>query len=75
MAQLAEITDAHHLSHFIFANAAKFFARYRDLTAGGFYSTPVGRKDLQYIGNVALASFDGPSLEVLRKVGLDEAST
>jgi hypothetical protein len=57
------------------AKAALFFARYRDLTAGGFYSTPEGRKDLQYIGNVALARFDGPSLEVLRKVGLDEAPT
>src|SRR5262249_1933140 len=58
-----------------FAKPAVFFARYRDLTARGFYSTPVGRKDLQYIGNVALARFDGPSLEVLRKVGLDEAPT
>jgi len=57
-----------------FAKAALFFARYRDLTAGGFYSTPAGRKDLQYIGNVALARFDGPSVEVLRKVGLDEAT-
>lgn len=56
-----------------FARAALFFARYRDLTAGGFYSTPEGRKDLQYIGNVALARFDGPPLEVLRKLGLDEA--
>lgn len=53
-----------------FAQAAKFFARYRDLTAGGFYTTPVGRKDLRYVGNVALASFEGPPIEVLKKVGL-----
>jgi hypothetical protein len=53
-----------------FAAAAKFFARYRDLTAGGFYSSPEGRKDLQYIGNVPLTTFSGPPLEVLRKVGL-----
>lgn len=53
-----------------FAGAAKFFARYRDLTAGGFYTTPAGRADLKYIGNVALASFDGPPLEALKKVGL-----
>jgi len=53
-----------------FANAAKFFARYRDLTAGGFYTTPDGRKDLQYVGNTPLKSFDGPPLEVLKKVGL-----
>ena len=53
-----------------FADAAKFFARFRDLTAGGFYTTPQGRKDLQYVGNVPLKQFDGPPLEVLRKVGL-----
>ncbi len=53
-----------------FAEAAKFFARYRDLTAGGFYTTPQGRSDLQYVGNVPLQHFDGPPLEVLKKVGL-----
>lgn len=52
------------------ADAAKFFARFRDLTAGGFYTTPQGRKDLQFVGNVPLPSFDGPPLEVLKKVGL-----
>jgi hypothetical protein len=51
-------------------DAARFFARYRDLTAGGFYSTPVGRKDLGYIGNVPMASFDGPPPELLKKLGL-----
>lgn len=53
-----------------FLEAAKFFARYRDLTAGGFYTTPQGREDLQYIGNIPLPRFDGPPLEVLKKVGL-----
>ena len=53
-----------------FVEPAKFFARYRDLTAGGFYTTPVGRNDLRYVGNVPLASFDGPPLEVLKKAGL-----
>jgi Gluconate 2-dehydrogenase subunit 3 len=53
-----------------FLDAAKFFARYRDLTAGGFYTTPQGRKDLRYVGNVPLPRFDGPPLEVLKKVGL-----
>jgi hypothetical protein len=51
-------------------DAARFFALYRDLTAGGFYSTPVGRKDLGYIGNVPLASFDGPPPELLKKLNL-----
>jgi hypothetical protein len=51
-------------------DAARFFALYRDLTAGGFYSTPVGRKDLGYIGNVPLARFEGPPPELLRKLDL-----
>ena len=50
--------------------AAKFFARYRDLTAGGFYTTPQGRQDLGYVGNIPLPRFDGPPLEVLQKAGL-----
>jgi len=50
--------------------AAKFFARYRDLTAGGFYSAPQGRQDLGYIGNTPLARFDGPPLAVMNRVGV-----
>jgi hypothetical protein len=53
-----------------FIQAATFFARYRDLTAGGFYTTPQGAKDLRFVGNVALASFDGPPPEVLKIVGV-----
>lgn len=53
-----------------FAQPAAFFARYRALTAGGFYTTPVGMKDLRYVGNVALTSFEGPPPEVLKKLGL-----
>ena len=52
------------------ATAAKFFARFRDLTAGGFYTTPVGMKDIGYVGNVPLERFDGPPPELLRKLGL-----
>ena len=53
-----------------FAKAAKFFAKFRDLTAGGFYTTPVGMKDIGYRGNVPLEKFDGPPLEALKKAGL-----
>ncbi len=53
-----------------FREAAGFFARYRDLTAGGFYTTPEGTRDLGYVGNVPTATFDGPPLEVLKRVGL-----
>jgi hypothetical protein len=53
-----------------FAGPSKFFARFRDLTAGGFYTTPVGMKDIGYTGNVPLERFDGPPLEALKKAGL-----
>jgi Gluconate 2-dehydrogenase subunit 3 len=49
---------------------AQFFATYRNLTAAGFYTTAAGRKDIQYIGNVALTHFDGPPVELLKKLGL-----
>jgi hypothetical protein len=51
-------------------DAALFFARFRDLTAGAFYTTPQGTHDLGFVGNVALSRFDGPPLEVLKKAGL-----
>ncbi len=53
-----------------FEAAAKFFAKFRDLTAGGFYTTPIGMKDIGYTGNVPLTSFDGPPIEALKKAGL-----
>lgn len=53
-----------------FKQAARFFATFRDLTAGGFYTTPQGRQDLRYVGNMPLATFDGPPPEVLRQAGL-----
>jgi hypothetical protein len=53
-----------------FVPAARFFRRYRDLTAGGYYSTPEGMKDIGYTGNVALDKFEGPPREVLEKLGL-----
>jgi hypothetical protein len=48
-----------------FKTAARFFNKFRNLTAGGFYTTPQGWKDLQYLGNVPLAKFEGPPPEVL----------
>jgi Gluconate 2-dehydrogenase subunit 3 len=57
-----------------FARAAAFFTLYRDLTVGAYYSTPAGRKDIGYIGNVPLAKFDGPPAELLRKLGLGTTS-
>ena len=53
-----------------FTAAARFFDQIRDLTASGFYTSDAGMKDLQYIGNVPLASFGPPPPEVLKKLGL-----
>jgi hypothetical protein len=54
--------------------AATFFARFRDLAAGGYYTSPEGMRAIRYVGNVALPRFDGPPPEVLRRVGLLDAT-
>jgi Gluconate 2-dehydrogenase subunit 3 len=51
-----------------FARAAAFFARFRDLTVGGYYSVPTTWKDLGYIGNVPLTKFEGTTPEVMQKL-------
>ena len=56
-----------------FKKPAAFFKLFRDLTAGGYYTTPEGMKDIGYVGNVPLAQFDGPPPEVLAKLGLEWA--
>lgn len=49
---------------------ARFFARFRDLTAGGFYTTPEGSRDVGFVGNVPSVTFDGPPARVLKLVGI-----
>ena len=56
-----------------FIKGAKFFSKFRSLTLGGYYTTDVGLKDIGYVGNVALPTFDGPPPEVLKKLGIDKA--
>ena len=50
--------------------AATFFKRYRDLTAGGYFTTPEGMKAIGYVGNMPSATFEGPPVEALKHVGL-----
>jgi hypothetical protein len=52
------------------AGAVKFFKKFRDLTSGGYYTTPQGMKAIGYTGNVPLPAFAGPPIEALRHVGL-----
>ncbi|MES3032534.1 MAG: gluconate 2-dehydrogenase subunit 3 family protein [Gemmatimonadota bacterium] len=53
-----------------FKAGAQFFREIRNLTQSGFYTSEAGMKDIQYVGNVPLAKWDGPPPEVLRKLGL-----
>jgi hypothetical protein len=52
--------------------ASKFFRRFRNLTASGYFTTPPGMKDLGYVGNRPSATFDGPPPELVAKLGLTD---
>jgi hypothetical protein len=52
--------------------AASFFRSFTGLCMGAYYSTQEGWKAIGYIGNVPTATFDGPSQEVLDKLGVTQ---
>ncbi len=49
---------------------ALFFTTFRGLVMTGFYTTPVGTKDIGFLGNVPLTRFSDPPKEALQKLGL-----
>lgn len=49
---------------------ARFFDGFRDWVSTGFWTTEEGMRDLGYMGNVPLPSWDGPPAEVLERLGL-----
>ena len=49
---------------------ARFFDAFRDMVSTGFWTTEEGMRDLGYVGNIPLPSFDGPPPEVLEQLGL-----
>ncbi len=51
---------------------SRFFRRFRNLASAGFFTTPVGMRDLGYVGNVPLATFDGPPAALVAKLGLTD---
>jgi gluconate 2-dehydrogenase gamma chain len=51
-------------------HGAAFFARFRDMCAGGFFSSAVGFRDLQYIGNAFVPQWNGCPEAALRKLGV-----
>jgi gluconate 2-dehydrogenase gamma chain len=48
------------------AHAVAFFSSFRDLTAGGFWTTKMGIADLQYQGNTFAPDWDGCPAEALK---------
>jgi hypothetical protein len=55
-----------------FRKAAAFFAKFRTLAASAYYGTEAGWKAIGYVGNMALARFDGPPQEVLDRLGVEQ---
>ncbi len=47
-----------------------FFNRFRDMTASGFFSSEVGWKDLQYMGHVHVAEWQGCPQPALDRLGV-----
>ena len=55
------------------SHGVAFFNTFRDLTASGFWTSRMGIKDLQYLGNVFVAEWKGCPDEVLKKLGVTRA--
>jgi gluconate 2-dehydrogenase gamma chain len=52
------------------SHGVAFFNRFRDWVASGFWSSQMGVKDLQYLGNVPQMAWNGCPPEALRKLGV-----
>ena len=52
------------------SHGVAFFNAFRDLTAGGFWSSKMGVEDLQYLGNRPHTSWDGCPEPALVKLGV-----
>jgi len=57
-------------AHPSLSHGVAFFSRFRDFTASGFYSSAMGWKDLQYMGNVSRPEFPGCPQPALDKLGV-----
>ena len=53
-----------------FSQGVAFFNSFRDLTAGGFFSSKMGVEDLQYLGNTMNPNWSGCPPEALKKLGV-----
>ena len=55
------------------SHGVAFFSAFRDLTASGFWSSEMGVKDIEYVGNTFVAEWKGCPPEVLAKLGLQRS--
>jgi gluconate 2-dehydrogenase gamma chain len=55
------------------ADGVRFFNSFRDMTASGFWSSRIGVRDLQYIGNKFVPVWNGCPPAALRKLGVSYA--
>lgn len=51
-------------------HGVSFFSRFRDFTASGFYSSAMGWKDVQYMGNISRPDWPGCPQPALDKLGV-----
>ena len=54
------------------SHGVAFFTRFRDLTAGGFFSSAMGWQDVRYVGNVFNPNWQGCSAEAMAKLGVSQ---
>jgi Gluconate 2-dehydrogenase subunit 3 len=55
-----------------FKSAAHFFQEFRSLAVAGYYSTQEGWKAIGFVGNLTAGIFDGPPLEVLKLLDVEQ---
>lgn len=55
------------------AEGVRFFNRFRDLVATGFWSSRIGVRDLEYVGNKFVSVWNGCPPAALRKLGVSYA--
>jgi len=55
------------------ADGVRFFNSFRDMTASGFWSSRIGVRDLEYIGNKIVPVWNGCPPAALRKLGVSYA--
>ena len=54
------------------AHGVTFFNRFRDLTASGFFSSQMGYKDVNFVGNVFNPTWNGCPTAAMAKLGVSQ---